>query len=238
MTILVEALKKKKGLRRYFGPKRAILFTLFFAMVWFLWGLFRAGTLSPEFLQLYNENYPVRAIAIFIVVYAITVVAAIPSLPLNLAAGYFWGGLLGGFYTCLGVTIGGFVSFLVARYLIGQPLAATERSAARHKWLSEIKEELEGSGWKYIAVVRLNPIIPTGAFNFFLGLTSVSGKTFLWTTFVFLLPATIAVSFIGDAFQTFSVDGQVTDIVNNILIVSASIMTLFCIRLAAKILRK
>ena len=238
MTYLIEALKKKKGLRRYFGPKRAIFCAIFFIMLWFLWDLFRAGALSPEFLQQYNENHPIRAIAIFIAVYAVTVIAAIPSLPLNLAAGYFWGGFLGGVYTCVGVTIGGFTSFLVARYLIGQPLAAPENSTSRHKWLDEIKREFEGSGWKYIAFVRLNPIIPTGVFNFFLGLTSVSGKTFLWTTFVFLLPATIAVSFIGDAFQTFSVEGKVTDIVNEILIVSAAIMSLFCIRLVAKIFRK
>lgn len=232
-----ESFSRKNGLRRYFGPKRAAILLCFGYAVWFLWSMFRAGDFSPVLLQHYYNENPTTTILVFIAFYAITVVAAIPSLPLNLAAGYFWGGILGGVYTCLGVTIGGFVSFLLARYAIGQPLTLSLSDTSKRRWLVNIQREFEQHGWKYIAFVRMNPIVPTGAFNFFLGLTPVSSKTFVWTTFVFLLPPTIAVSFIGDAFQTFSADGQVTEIVNIIFIVSAAIMALFGIRFAARIFK-
>lgn len=238
MSYLLESFKKKEGLRRYFGPKRALILLGFGYAMWFVWSMFRSGDFSPAILQHYHYENPTATVMMFIAFYAITVVAAIPSLPLNLAAGYFWGGVLGGVYTCIGVTIGGFVSFLFARYVIGQPLTPSLSDMSKRRWLVNIQREFEQHGWKYIAFVRMNPIVPTGAFNFFLGLTSVSNKTFLWTTFVFLLPPTIAVSFIGDAFQTFSADGQVTEIINTIFMVSAAIMALCGIRFAAKIFKR
>jgi len=200
----------------------------------FIWSNYRSGVLSPEMLQNFHEQYPFRAIMIFIGVYALSVLVAVPSLPLNLAAGYFWGGLLGGVYATLGVTLGGFASFLAARYFVGNLLSRSYSLS----WLDRVQTEFEGHGWKYIAFVRMNPIIPTGPFNFFLGLTSVTSRTFLWTTFVFLMPPTIAVSFIGDTLQTFSQDGQATDIVRALLIVSASVTFLFVVRFASKIFRK
>ena len=210
------------------------MFVVFVIFVLFVWDSYRSGLLSPEVLRNLYEQHPFSTIAIFIGIYALSVLVAVPSLPLNLAAGYFWGGFLGGVYATLGVTIGGFVSFLAARYFLGNLLSRSYNSI----WLDRVQTEFSRNGWKYIAFVRMNPVIPTGPFNFFLGLTSVSKRTFLWTTAVFLMPPTIAVSFIGDTLQTFNQDGQATDIVRTLLIISGSITFLFVVRFASKIFRK
>jgi uncharacterized membrane protein YdjX (TVP38/TMEM64 family) len=178
----------------------------------------------------YKTAYPAKAVFYFVLGYAVTVIVAIPSLPFNLAAGYFWGGVLGGFYATVGVTIGGGASFLAARYFFGQPLA----NKFENKYAARVQQGFDKSGWKFIAFVRMNPIIPTGPFNFFLGLTNLKIVTFVWTTFVFLMPPTVAVAFIGDALQTFSNEGEAGTILKSILIISASVTILAVIRFSSK----
>ena len=166
---LLKSLQKKKGLRRYIGPKRLVLLLLLVLFVLWAWDYYKSGALSPGFIEQYLHAYPVGSVLLFIGIYAISVVAALPSLPLNLAAGFFWGGLLGGVYTVLGVTLGSWISFLIARWLIGQPLA----DRFENKWVNKVQEEFERNGWKFAAFVRINPIIPTGPLNYLLGLTSL-----------------------------------------------------------------
>jgi uncharacterized membrane protein YdjX (TVP38/TMEM64 family) len=170
-----------------------------------------------------------------LLIYAVFVIASLPSLPLNLAAGFFWGGLLGGVYSTLAVTIGGWISFVVARWLIGQPLA----EKFDNKWAGEVQREFNRSGWKFVAFARSNPIIPTGPLNYLLGLTSLSNAGFLWATFVFLLPPSIAVAYIGDTLQTFATTHSgVNEMIRGILIASAAVTLLVGVRFASRIFKK
>lgn len=198
MPLLLTALQNKKGLRRYIGPKRVIMLILLIGSVLWVWKHDKIGMLSPEIIEHYLDDYPLKAVLLFISIYMISVVAALPSLPLNLAAGYFWGGLLGGFYSTLGMSLGGWVSFLAARFLVGTPLA----DKSDHKWASVVQSEFELHGWKFVAFARINPIVPTGPLNYLLGLTSLSNQTFIITTCIFLLPPAILVSYI-DSFLRF-----------------------------------
>ena len=235
MSGVLKSLKKKLGLRRYIGPKRVILLFGFIVLIYLIWDYYRTGLLSPAIIEQYRDNYPVSAVMIFIMIYAVAVIASIPSLPLNLAAGFFWGGFLGGVYTVLGVTIGGWVSFNAARWLIGQPLA----EKFDNKWASRVQHEFERSGWKFVAFARINPIIPTGPLNYLLGLTSLSNRDFIWITFGFLLLPSIAVAYIGDALQALTTQ-QLGDsvIVRGILVVSAAVTFLVGIKFAFKLINK
>lgn len=235
MSFLLRSLKKKRGLRRYIGPKRVILLLGLIAFVFLAWDYYRAGALSPAVIEQYRDNHPVGAVMLFILLYAISVIASLPSLPLNLAAGFFWGGLVGGVYSTLGVTIGGWASFAAARWLVGQPLAGK----FDNKWASRVQEEFNHGGWKFVAFARINPIIPTGPLNYLLGLTSLSNIGFLWATFVFLLPPSIAVAYIGDTLQTFTAQQSGDNaIVKGILVASAAVTFLVGIKFASKIFKK
>jgi len=235
MSLVLKSLQKKRGIRRYIGPKRVILLLGLIAFVFWTWDYYRTGALSPAMIEQYRDNHPVGAVMLFILIYAISVIASVPSLPLNLAAGFFWGGLVGGVYSTLGVTIGGWVSFAVARWLIGQPFAET----FDNKWASKVQREFDQGGWKFVAFARINPIIPTGPLNYLLGLTSLSNRGFLWATFVFLLPPSIAVAYIGDTLQTFTTQQSgVNEIVGGILVASAAVTFLAGIRFAFRIVKK
>ena len=235
MSFIFKHIQKKQGIRRYIGPKRIILLLGLIAFVFWAWAHYRAGSLSPAMIEQYRHSHPVGAMIFFILIYAISVIASLPSLPLNLAAGFFWGGIIGGVYSTIGVTIGGWVSFIAARWLIGQPLA----EQFDNKWASKVQREFDQSGWKFVAFARINPIIPTGPLNYLLGLTSLSNRGFLWATFIFLLPPSIAVAYIGDTLQSFRAQQSgVNEMVRGILIASAALTFLVGVKFAFRIFKK
>jgi uncharacterized membrane protein YdjX (TVP38/TMEM64 family) len=229
------SVKNKKGLRRYIGPKRVVLLSFFIAFIFWAWSAHKSDFLNPDIIELYLNQYPVGSVLLFVLVYAISVLVALPSLPLNLAAGFFWGGILGGVYSTLGVTLGGWISFLMARWLIGQPLA----DQFENKWVNKVQQEFDRNGWKFVAFARINPIIPTGPLNYLLGLTSLSNRGFLWATFVFLLPPSIAVAYIGDSLQTFTANqADVSEIIRGILIISAAVTFLALAKFVSNIYKR
>jgi uncharacterized membrane protein YdjX (TVP38/TMEM64 family) len=228
-------LNKKEGLRRYIGPKRVMLSLLLLGGIFYLWGLYRHGELSPGIIGNYKEDHPFEAAILFVVLYAFSIIGVLPTLPLNLAGGYFWGGIVGGIYSATAVTLGGWISFCLARWLIGQPLARR----FENKWGEKVKREFERSGWKFIAFARLNPIIPTGPLNYLLGLTSTSHFSFLWATFLFLLPPSIAVAYLGDSVKTFvTEDVGVNSVITTILFCSGAVTFLACLKFASRLFHK
>lgn len=220
VSSLFKFIKNKTGIRKWIAPKRIILSTIFITFLIKVWEFYNSGAIDPVVIKEYYAQYPLIGISVFILIYTISVVAALPSLPLNLAAGFFWGGMLGGLYATISVTLGSWISFLISRWLIGQPLAARFEA----KWVTTVQNQFLRNGWLFIAFARINPIIPTGPLNYLLGLTSVSNRDFLWVTFVFLLPPSILVAYIGDTVQTFAVEQkEASELISNILMLSAAI---------------
>ncbi|MBV9555654.1 MAG: hypothetical protein JO254_01110, partial [Pseudolabrys sp.] len=86
--------------------------------------------------------------------------------------------------------------------------------------------------------VRLNPIFPTGPLNYLLGLTAVDTFTYSWATFVFNLPPSIAVAWIGYSLGTFVVQGEIADTMRVILAVSAAVTILALLAYAAALFYK
>lgn len=235
MSTILEKITNKWGIRRYIGPKRVVLAVLIISFVLCAWHLYQTGILTPATVARYREVHPTAAVVLFVLIYAASVVSLLPSMPLNLAAGLFWGGWLGGVYATVGTTLGGWISFGIARWLIGQPLT----TKINKDWAVRVQREFERNGWKFVAFARVNPIVPTGPLNYLLGLTSLSHKAFLMTTFFFLLPPATAVAFIGDAFQTLVFRQALgVDLVRNILVGSAAVTLLVGLKFVLTILNR
>jgi uncharacterized membrane protein YdjX (TVP38/TMEM64 family) len=232
---MFESISRKHGVRKYIGPKRLILFLIYIAVIAFVWKYYQEGLLTPQIIVKYSYDNPLLVILLFELIYIIGVIAALPCLPLNLVAGFLWGGICGGIYTTVAVTIGGWISFLIARRLIGKVL--TEKF--QNKWMVIIQKEFEENGWKFVAFMRINPIIPTGPLNYMLGLTSLSNSVFLLTTFIFLLFPSVVVAYIGYTLQTFMAEqADVADILRAVLVVSGSLTFLAIIKLSSTIYKK
>lgn len=235
VRFIINSLKHKQGLRRYIGPKRVISFIILLYSLFFLWSLYKQGWLSPEIILQQKSVHPLRAIALFLTFYIISIVFLLPSLPLNLAGGFFWGGVTGGLLSTFGVTIGSWISFYLARVFIGEVLA----ESFENKWLSIIQEEFEQNDWKFVAFARLNPIIPTGPLNYILGLTSMSNRSYIAVTFLSLLAPSVAIAYIGNVIHGFALGGTNQEsLMRNIIIGSLAVTMLAFLRVAHKIIRK
>ena len=204
-------------------------------LIYFIWYYYRSGSLDPAIIKHYIIHYPIISICLFILAYAVLVIALLPTLPMNLAAGFFWGSVPGGIYAMLGVTIGGWVSFTLANLIIGKKLTGK----FDNKLISKVQQEFDKNGWKFVAFARMNPIIPTGLLNYLLGFTSISNFTFLWATFVFLPPGAIAIAFIGNTLRSFDVQNSgIREIIGIILAISAAITFLVGIKFISRLIKK
>jgi len=205
--------------------RSAVLLILFAAMacvVWWLWDQNRLT--SAGAIQAVREH-PLLAPAVFVALYAVAMFFVIPTLPLNVGAGFLWGSLLGAVYTVLGTTLGACCAFLFARTALGQPLAR----GFNLRILGRMARAVSHSGWKVMAFARLNPLVPTGLANFFFGLTSLGLWTFCWGTLCFSFPLAYVVACLGASTGSFLLLGNAASlfriggvIVGMVLLVAAA----------------
>jgi uncharacterized membrane protein YdjX (TVP38/TMEM64 family) len=170
-------------------------------------GLFlgQRGFFSTEALLSLLRAYPVAAPLIFMLIYAVAPALFLPSIPLSLAAGFLWGPLWGVVFAMIGATAGASVSFFLARYLLSD--AVRKRfAAAQWQWL---EEKVEKHGWKAVAFVRLIPVFPFNVLNYLLGLTPIPFGRYLWSSFVFMLPACVAFVAFGSSLSELILRGNI-----------------------------
>jgi uncharacterized membrane protein YdjX (TVP38/TMEM64 family) len=161
------------------------------------------------------DQHPVITPVAFVGVHAILVMCMLPTLPLNLGAGFLWGVLYGGLFAVAGGTLGAIGSFLLARKVFGQPL----RQRFESPLLTWMQNKLQKHGWKIIAFVRLNPAFP-GPINFVFGLTSIDFIAYCWTTLVFLVPPAFFFAYVGSTMQQAVIGSNNPEIISDIIVIS------------------
>ena len=149
-------------------------------------------TLPP--LKRWIQEAGIWAPLLFMAVYAVAAVLFLPGSVLTLAGGALFGPVLGTFYNLTGATIGATLAFLIARYLVSDWVA--ERTGGR---LKQLINGVEGEGWRFVAFTRLVPLFPFNLLNYALGLTRIKLSHYLLATYICMLPASIAYSYLGYA---------------------------------------
>ncbi len=213
---------------------KAVLLLVLCACVGVAWWMRRQGLLAPDLFERRLVLHPIVSAIFFVLAYAISVLTLIPTLPLNLAAGVFWGAGLGGLIATGGAVLGTIGAFYAARGLFGQPLARRFGSDR----VARLQREFDAKGWRLIAFIRLNPALPTGPINYVLGLTAIDAFTYVWATAIFLLPPTFVVALIGHAMGSFIAKGAVADLIKALIAVSAAAMALVAMWYAARALNQ
>jgi uncharacterized membrane protein YdjX (TVP38/TMEM64 family) len=176
-------------------------------------------------LDFYKSSHPIASIILFLVLYSIAIIGFVPTLPLNLAAGILWGGIMGGIYSAFGVAIGGAISFLIGRYLF------QEKTIFIGKIIKKYGFNIEADiSWGFLAILRINPIIPTSVINYVLGCTNIRYYKFIISTLIFIMPASITIAYLGDIFQTVSKEQNIDKILIKIYIISTLIIIIYFLR--------
>ncbi len=131
---------------------------------------------------------------LFMLVYALGAVFFLPGSALTLVGGALFGPVWGTLYNLTGATLGATLAFLVARYLASDWVE--QKTGGR---LQQLKQGVEGEGWRFVAFVRLVPLFPFNLLNYALGLTRIKLSHYLIATYVCMLPGALAYTYLGYA---------------------------------------
>jgi uncharacterized membrane protein YdjX (TVP38/TMEM64 family) len=131
--------------------------------------------------------------AVFVLGYAIAVVAFVPASLLTLGAGAIFGIVDGVIYVFVAATIGSCLAFLVSRYLAR---SAVEKMLDGKPKFSAIDRAVKAEGLKIVFLLRLTPIVPFNLLNYALGLTRVRFTDYAIAS-VGMLPGTLLYVYSG-----------------------------------------
>ena len=145
--------------------------------------------LETERLRQVVTGYGTLGPVIYMLIWVVAPPLFLPGLPIGLAGGILFGPFWGVIYTIFGSTAGATLAFLVARYLARDWVAA-KLAGTR---LATLDDKVGEQGWKVVALTRLVPLFPYNLLNYAFGLTKISLTAYVLTTFLFMLPMTIAI---------------------------------------------
>lgn len=150
--------------------------------------------LDPAALDAWVRGAGAWGPLLFIGSYAVATVVWFPGSLLTLAGGALFGPLWGTLYSLSGATLGASAAFAIARYLASDWVA--QRAGGRTRQLAE---GVEKEGWRFVAFVRLVPLLPFNLLNYALGLTRIRFADYAIASFVCMLPGALAYSYLGYA---------------------------------------
>lgn len=195
---------------------------------------FKTGYVEITYIIQILKSHTILSPFIFIVIYIILAVSFIPTLPLNLAAGFLWGTFLGTILTLTGAGLGAIVSFYLSRYFFKDKVSKLFKG----KIWNYVDLELSKKQWQIVAFTRLNPIFPFGPTSWFFGITKITMKNYIWPTIICIMPAASAFSAIGSSLESFILTGDEQKLYTNVLIASGLVTVLICIKIGFKIYNK
>ena len=155
-----------------------------------------ANLLTPEGLQKIVTNAGIWGILTYIAIIALAVVMSpMPGAPLTIAAGAVWGALPAGIYS----VIGGFTGSLIA-YFVGRSLGRSTVKALTGKIVYFSKEKGEWLLGGIIFVTRLLPVLSFDLISYGAGLTGLSLPIYASSTLLGMIPSTLLLTYLGEAF--------------------------------------
>ncbi len=155
-----------------------------------------ANLLTPQGLQQVVSDAGASSVLIYIVVIALAVVVSpIPGTPLTIAAGALWGFVPAAIYS----VIGGFSGSLIA-YFIGRTLGRSAVKALTGKIIYFSKERGEWLLGCLIFVTRLLPVLSFDLISYGAGLTGLSLPIYALSTLLGMIPSTLLLTYLGEAF--------------------------------------
>ena len=175
------------------------------------------------------NTYPVLAPLAYILVYIVAIVVFMPATPMTLVGGAVFGVLWGFVYTSIATTIGGGLSFLVARH-VGSDWVKNHAG----KRLQKLQAGIEQEGARFIAFTRLVPLFPFNLLNYLFGLTRISFWTFLGLSWLCMIPGTFAYVYLGYAFGATLSGSDEQGIARTMLIVTSAVGVLVLLSMIPK----
>jgi uncharacterized membrane protein YdjX (TVP38/TMEM64 family)/rhodanese-related sulfurtransferase len=157
------------------------------------WWVFE-GRLDPAAIEAAIREAGWLAPAMFVVLFVLATLLFVPGSIFGLAGGALFGPLWGTVWNLAGGTLGATAAFLFARFIAGDWIAARARGR-----LKSVLAGVDAEGWRFVALVRLVPVIPFNLLNYALGLTRIPIAQYVLASLVCMVPGTAAYAWLGHA---------------------------------------
>lgn len=160
---------------------------------------------------------------VYIAIYVIATVAALPGLPLSVLAGAIFGAVVGVAVVSVGATLGAALSFLVGRYFARDATAAWLSRSEKFRKLDSLTEK---HGATIVALTRLVPIFPFNLLNYGFGLTRIRFGTYVFWSWLCMLPGIVLYVAGADLLTQLAAGGELSPTVIVGVLVAAAVLFL------------
>lgn len=200
-------------------------FALFAAIVLSLVVLARALGLGGRIQELRDGIAAMGpgGMAVYVGLYIVAVLAALPGLPLSIAGAAIFGAFRGVILVSIGSTVGASLAFLTARYLARDAVARWLSANEKFRRLDRLTER---HGALIVAVTRLVPLFPFNLLNYGFGLTRVPFWTYVFWSWLCMLPGTILYLAGTDAVISAVTTGEVPWAIAGVFIAALAVVVL------------
>jgi len=167
---------------------------------------------------------------VFVLIYIAAAVAALPGSALTVGAGALFGSVMGVIITSIASTLGASAAFLVGRYFAREAVADWLKDKEKFQKLDRMTEE---HGAIIVALTRLVPIFPFNLLNYGFGLTRVRFWTYVFWSWLCMLPGTVLYVVGADAIVKGVTTGEVPWVLIGVVAATFVVLT-FIVRFARK----
>lgn len=143
---------------------------------------------------------------VFFLIYVVAVVAALPGSAITITVAAIYGSVTGVILVSLGATVGASLCFLIARYFAREPIKKWLANKDTFRRLDELTEK---QGVIIVAITRLVPLFPFNLLNYGFGLTRVRFGTYVFWSWLCMLPGTVLYVVGTDVFTKGLEEGRV-----------------------------
>lgn len=173
-------------------------------------------------LQEYVSVYYIQSILLYMVLYIVVVALSLPLASfITLTGGFLFGLVVGTVIVTVSATLGATIIFFIAKSSVGETL----RDKAG-KLYARIEKDMNDNAVGYLLFLRLVPLFPFFLVNIAPALFNIKTRTYMWTTFIGILPGTAVFVNVGQSL------GQVknpTDLISSEIIAAIALLGLFAL---------
>lgn len=147
----------------------------------------------------YVEGLGPNGPALFMALYVLLEILAVPAIPLTMSAGAIFGPAQGTAMVSVSATVAATASFFIARYALRDRVKAM---ADQYPKFAAIDNAIGEDSFRVVALLRLSPLLPFALSNYLYGLTSVKAKPYVLASWLGMLPGTFAYVSAGSVGRT------------------------------------
>ena len=216
------SLQKEESFEKPKDWWKPVLLLVIIMVVFILVNIYGFGEQLEELQSWIHGLGPWGPVAFFLI-YLGAVIATIPGTIFGVIAGAIFGSVSGVILISISSTVGASLTFLIARYFARD---AVTRLLAKNDTMRKLDQLTQDHGVIMVAITRLVPFFPFTLLNYGFGLTKVSFKTYVFWSWLCMIPGTIIFVVGADAITQAITQGRVPWMLIGVVIITSIILGL------------